>query len=312
MILNQEDTKRVFPEKLVKKCLRFSRLAYDGLSAFRGYRMIKHSSSNLPFKPMWYCFKDGNNTFIAIRGTSSKCDCITDACCFEKNAVLNGRKVTFHCGFYLSALFIFKNLMENFNEMTGNIYITGHSLGASVATILCVLLKEAREFKRRIIKALCYAPAPCMSNYRNDLNTFIASFVNENDIVPTACVKNAYKLIEPFMKVYSLLSNARGGLETILLLLPRREEIEQLFNEITNINQDGQWNLLDIMFKSPKFSVEKISGTIFHMRRNGDSIYNSVESPVGNFDRLSIGRGALKNHSIYLYDNIIYELAPDQ
>lgn len=84
---------------------------------------------------------------------------------------------------------------ENDNSEKKNkmkIIVTGHSLGAGVASIVAHLFK--REFPKLDVQCICFAPPPTVSfNLWEKSTKYIQSFMIEGDMVPFLSVQNIIK-----------------------------------------------------------------------------------------------------------------------
>jgi hypothetical protein len=122
---------------------------------------------------------------VAIRGTLSALDCITDikATCEEfelvdpiDHHVIQRGKL--HAGIYKSARNVYEvirstlvNLLQEHNHY--NIVLTGHSLGAATASVLSLILMNEEEFCTTAIKVYSFGCPPVMTN---ELNEFVKPF----------------------------------------------------------------------------------------------------------------------------------------
>ncbi|KAK8791005.1 hypothetical protein WA158_005636 [Blastocystis sp. Blastoise] len=71
------------------------------------------------------------------------------------------------------------------NNPDYSLYSVGHSLGASVASLMCLYWHQKHMYEDHSPKCICFAPAPCISKtYKNKGEDCIISFINEDDIVP--------------------------------------------------------------------------------------------------------------------------------
>ncbi|KAJ1918896.1 hypothetical protein H4219_002346 [Mycoemilia scoparia] len=141
--------------------------------------------------------KEHDALVLSIRGTMSLKDTLVDlACEYEKWC---GGLV--HSGMKASAYWVLAKVVPQmlaFAQKQGikNIRFVGHSLGASTAAILTILLLESSSMLKELgvdiesldIKAFCYGPAPCVSeNLAERYKDHIQTFVNSGDIVPRLC-----------------------------------------------------------------------------------------------------------------------------
>ncbi|KAJ2055538.1 hypothetical protein GGH13_007809, partial [Coemansia sp. S155-1] len=151
------------------------------------------------FCPSYFVSHDRQHgaVVLVVRGTMSAEDTVVDLSC--EYTKWNGGLV--HSGMKASAQWLFAKVMPQMlayakSQGISSIRIVGHSLGASTAAILTILLQSARERLMGIgvdckdfdIKAYCYGPAPCISEdiadrYRDCIETFVYM----DDLVPRLC-----------------------------------------------------------------------------------------------------------------------------
>ncbi|KAJ2695115.1 hypothetical protein H4218_005337 [Coemansia sp. IMI 209128] len=151
------------------------------------------------FCPSYFVSHDRqyNAVVLVVRGTMSAEDTVVDLSC--EYAKWNGGLV--HSGMKASAQWLFAKVMPQMlayakSQGIGSIRIVGHSLGASTAAILTIMLQSSRErlvgigvdCKDFDIKAYCYGPAPCVSEDIADrFRDCIETFVYMDDLVPRLC-----------------------------------------------------------------------------------------------------------------------------
>ncbi|KAJ2729960.1 hypothetical protein IW152_005434 [Coemansia sp. BCRC 34962] len=151
------------------------------------------------FCPSYFVSHDRqyNAVVLVVRGTMSAEDTVVDLSC--EYVKWNGGLV--HSGMKASAQWLFAKVMPQIlayakSQGIGSIRIVGHSLGASTAAILTIMLRSSRERLMGIgvdckdfdIKAYCYGPAPCVSEDIADrFRECIETFVYMDDLVPRLC-----------------------------------------------------------------------------------------------------------------------------
>lgn len=136
--------------------------------------LVGHWNTGI-YKPVHYIafFRETNAIVVAIRGTSSLADCITDISALPTVINLNDipenrspDEYFVHGGFYESAKYVHESLLSHSiitDLCTGkyaecNLIILGHSLGAGVALVLSTLLWSRYEDLRSRIQCLAYSP----------------------------------------------------------------------------------------------------------------------------------------------------------
>ncbi|KAJ2871649.1 hypothetical protein GGH93_004653 [Coemansia aciculifera] len=151
------------------------------------------------FCPSYFVSHDRQHgaVVLVVRGTMSAEDTVVDLSC--EYTKWNGGLV--HSGMKASAQWLFAKVVPQMlayakSQGISSIRIVGHSLGASTAAILTIMLQSSRERLMGIgvdckdfdIKAYCYGPAPCISEdiadrYRDCIETFVYM----DDLVPRLC-----------------------------------------------------------------------------------------------------------------------------
>ncbi|KAI8073401.1 uncharacterized protein B0P05DRAFT_548350 [Gilbertella persicaria] len=145
------------------------------------------------FRPSYYIARDRklNAIVLSIRGTMSTFDTMTDLVC-EYEPWKGG---LVHKGMKSSANWFFRNVAPKLivyinKHSTTSLYIVGHSLGASTAAILTIMLQDyIKEFRKGTdkefsIHSFGYAPACGLSlNLANKYKDQIQSIVFADDFV---------------------------------------------------------------------------------------------------------------------------------
>ncbi|KAJ1834988.1 hypothetical protein IWW55_001343 [Coemansia sp. RSA 2706] len=151
------------------------------------------------FCPSYFVAHDRQHdaVVLVVRGTMSAEDTVVDLTC--EYTKWNGGLV--HSGIKASAQWLFLEVMPQIFAYAGSqhissIRIVGHSLGASTAAILTIMLQESHarlsglgvDVEQFDIHAYCYGPAPCISdNIADRHRDCIDTFVNRDDLVPRLC-----------------------------------------------------------------------------------------------------------------------------
>ncbi|KAJ2852401.1 hypothetical protein IWW36_000288 [Coemansia brasiliensis] len=151
------------------------------------------------FCPSYFVAHDRqcNAVVLVVRGTMSAEDTVVDLSC--EYTKWNGGLV--HSGMKASAQWLFLEVVPQIfayasSQNIRSIRIVGHSLGASTAAILTIMLQESRlrltklgvDIDQFDIHAYCYGPAPCVSdNIADRHRDCIDTFVNRDDLVPRLC-----------------------------------------------------------------------------------------------------------------------------
>ncbi|KAJ2805450.1 hypothetical protein H4R20_002088 [Coemansia guatemalensis] len=151
------------------------------------------------FCPSYFVAHDRqhNAVVLVVRGTMSAEDTVVDLSC--EYSKWNGGLV--HSGMKASAHWLFLEVVPQIfayasSQGAKSICIVGHSLGASTAAILTIMLHEYRsqlldlgiDMAAFDIRGYCYGPAPCISEGIADrYRDIIQTYVNRDDLVPRLC-----------------------------------------------------------------------------------------------------------------------------
>lgn len=121
---------------------------------------------------------------LSVRSTKSITDLMTDYN-YEPDSFLDGAA---HSGMAKAARWFAANIAPRLavmREMYPNtrLRLVGHSLGAGVVSLLCLLLRTTRIF--RDVEAICFAPPACISSELGALAAACTtSIVNGDDFLP--------------------------------------------------------------------------------------------------------------------------------
>ncbi|KAJ1891014.1 hypothetical protein LPJ66_007161 [Kickxella alabastrina] len=176
----------------VTSVLQYLNLAQEDLLGY------EFRSSQL-FCPSYFVAHDKKykSVVLVVRGTMSAEDTVVDLSC--EYTKWNGGLV--HSGMQASAHWLFVKVMPLIlayakSHDIKSIRIVGHSLGASTAAILTIMVQSARDrlaglgidISEYDMKTYCYGPAPCISdNLAEQFEDYIETFVHNDDFVPRLC-----------------------------------------------------------------------------------------------------------------------------
>lgn len=274
----------------VKKALDLSGDAYNGDFTFG--KVIHSSEENDMFKPVFYCLEESNDLYVITRGSFSTNDWMTDFDCKEAKCEINGTNIYFHQGFYSSANYVLNSISSILENNYQTIYFIGHSYGASVSALLCLLTKSQDKFKDRNIYALAFGSAPSMSYCPPEIENCIFTFINGDDLIPSFCLFNTLNTAAKNHLSFQLFVKL-----CLLILKPLNNKwikefvyaIEQNFEIITDV--------IGIL------NVKKVKGVVFQIgdskkKKLSDCVINESQLP----NSLSISLTSLFNHFIDKYE----------
>ncbi|CAJ0767741.1 18727_t:CDS:10 [Entrophospora sp. SA101] len=165
-----------------------------------------------------------NNLIITIRGTMNVTDVITDA--LARYEPWNGGLV--HRGVLRSAQYLVKRSLKSIKKAVKKfnsraIQVIGHSLGASISSIVTLLLhEECKSLLENGIEILAwnFATAPCCSldlAKKPEAMNYINNFINENDVIPRLSYGNLMdfkELVnEKLSKIFTSIDKYRTSLK---------------------------------------------------------------------------------------------------
>lgn len=162
-------------------------------SNFIGNLYYYNSQSDIE-KPSFFIFKmtECNKLFIGVKGSTN----INDATINMALKPIHTNKGVYIKGYYYAALYIYNYAYLFIKKHNGSIYFIGHSMGASVSTVLHCL-SNFDFFNTKEINTIAFAPAPAISE---DLNkTYgnkIVTIINSEDIVPTISIPNIVNFLK--------------------------------------------------------------------------------------------------------------------
>jgi hypothetical protein len=209
----------------LKEYFEFADWAYDELPEETslketlydvGFTLLRHDKTDLPgFVSHYVAWNPRRNlVVIAIKGTSSLGDILTDCCGLAVSHELDcpfveGANAIIRCheGILLSSRRLCHDLEPLLNDLIlptrFNILVTGHSLGAGVASLVGVLLRSRLSILRRDpsrLRVVAFAAPPILDcDSALACKSFVTTVVNNADIIPRASLSNLLVLIE-FLK----------------------------------------------------------------------------------------------------------------
>mmetsp|Transcript_28310 Transcript_28310/g.111164 ORF Transcript_28310/g.111164 Transcript_28310/m.111164 type:complete len:249 (-) Transcript_28310:243-989(-) len=198
-----------------------------------------------------------------------------------------------HKGFYLSGKHIVSGardeLLRLSEEHPGyDIFITGHSLGASAASLATILLYKDKDYVNRANRTRCVAfgPAPCVTEAVGEaFNGVITSYIFNDDIVSAMEIHTAARFVEMCKEIEKLPFLTRLAIDFGLTRFVsgqlgkiRTPDVDQLQTRVYS------------------------AGTVFHIRSDADSI-EMAPTRRQTFQDVSFSANALLDHYPAKYES---------
>jgi hypothetical protein len=292
---------------LIRKCSTLCSYSYGGFKSFKGYTVVTYSEANSRYHPNWYLVQDANKDyFLTIRGSISADDWLTDFEFDEVTKVISGYSINFHSGFYKAASNVYRKVESYMKNSKGKFYITGHSYGAAVATIICTLAKLNSQVSSKVNGAICFAAAPSMSYCPQVAYNYIATIVNDDDIVPTMSVKNAYNLVKPALTigtptVVGVTALLKGATKVLEVASPNQFS-KDLFKNLGASYDNLAKNIIKFHNTPSVYKVRYVSGTTYHLKKNKKYLKDCIVSQANTFNSVSLTFTSCTNHDLKNYD----------
>lgn len=191
-------------QKFLRFCMDLTIYAYRG--DFEGLtpNIIHKNLDSKISQPVYYVLRTSkfdDSLFVVTRGAASTYDFQTILDMSE----IETKYGTFHTGYYKAAKYVYDDLLpfiENMKDKPKHFYFVGHSYGGAVSASL-ILLFQNENYKSVVFGAPPVVDLLHSKRYEN----CIASFVADNDLIPTLSVPNiADQLRERIPNLDSLLS----------------------------------------------------------------------------------------------------------
>ncbi|CAJ1416522.1 unnamed protein product [Effrenium voratum] len=175
----------------------------------RGHQVLILESVGKPGEPAHFISFNPKTkeAILSIRGTKTPADALTDlAGDIEERQLEDGKKLFAHAGFLTSADSVLERVLPTIRELLVpagySLTVTGHSLGASTASLVTRLLyAEMASWEQPLTALRCvsYAPCPCMDSTNAERCAegeppLVLSFVCNDDAVPRFSMQNIGRL----------------------------------------------------------------------------------------------------------------------
>lgn len=265
--------------------------------AAMGATEIMTSTTNALEKPVFFVYELDDALWIAIRGSVSTEDFQTDVE-FKEVSTSYGK---FHSGFYSAAEYVFSKVQSTIKNFDGPIYITGHSYGGAVTTVLHVL--AAGTYPKKDINCLAFAPVPAMEpSIASSFSSKMVSVVNDEDSVPTLSIQNLVKALGITKPViaYTPDSVLEGAIKKVLGLVKGTgmgqqiidAMIEQVPYLVDCIKEDA---------KNDSFMVNYVPGTVYQVGTGKTKLADLVIDATEVLDKLSLTLTSISDHAAAKY-----------
>lgn len=270
-------------------------------SNFSGHLYYYNAKSYIG-QPSFFIYKlnEGNKLFIGTKGSTNINDATIN---MAINPIITNKGV-FINGYYHAALYIYNYAYSFIKKHDGPIYFIGHSMGASVSTVLhCI--SSFDFFNAKDINTIAFAPAPAISeNLNKSYGNKIITVINSEDIVPTISIPNIVNYLRKNVKIkipwnfikkiinFSLsLASCFSKTFNKKLVSSMKNALNDTINEIVNYSNNQTKNI-----------IRYPPGTIFQFSLYNPSYINcSIIKPENKINIL-----ALTSNSIKLHDPIQY------
>lgn len=251
---------------------------------------------------------DKSTIVIAIRGTNSISDIITDLLC--ENVPFAGGYA--HAGMkeaadalFVSIIPTLRNVLKTFPRYS--LVTTGHSLGAGVAILLTKLL-IMNEFKN----VKCYAIAPCpvfgpMHKVDKDWSDALECFVHNDDLVAKLCLASARDLALEMRRIDSLNLTTEEKKQMI-----HSKDLSDLDRRLVQVRSQTKYSNVEQLYipthsgihwliPAPETDHRAISNNEFDRQHTGPAYqpkvaYNCFNVQPNLFERLLITPRCVNSH----------------
>jgi sn1-specific diacylglycerol lipase len=236
---------------------------------------------------------------IAIRGTLSLEDCITDALAESLSLAGLGKKYGFdgegeyaHAGMIISSEWIMEHLAAHqtlekaFAEHpTYQLRVTGHSLGAGCALILSLMLRKTYPN----LRCLPYSPPGGLVTMKTAraCSEWTTSYILSNDIVPRLSVESMEHLRDETLEIIARIKVNKMTVLKTAILGPSGEErselMEDLMDDLDAPAPESEFSRQLAAFKAVQETVRKDRGRTGLQMYPPGKIVHFVKTDEGKF-----------------------------
>jgi len=174
--------------------------------------MLQLQEDSDPGAPAYFlCFNHSTKqAILSVRGTKTPADALTDLVAnVQEQEEEDGRKLFAHAGFFTAARSIAAKATPAIRRLLApmqySLVVTGHSLGASTAALVTLLLRHrAQAWSSDLaLRCVCFAPCPCLDLANAQLcregaaplaAPLVTSFVCNDDAVARVSMQNLGRL----------------------------------------------------------------------------------------------------------------------
>jgi hypothetical protein len=231
----------------------------------KGYQLIRHDNATEPGRVGHYIavHHAQKQVVIAIKGTSSLSDVLTD---ILGKAIPHDESPGLRCheGIYIASKMMLEDTLHLIEQLfvpqNYKVVVTGHSLGAGVASLLGIFLKQALPSNLDLQVYAFATPACCSLQAAMDAQDYITAVVNNHDCVPRMNIINLRLMHKLFLLMDSKLvekglspndwRSAKRYINDLMImdaqLLVSPEELTQFFEtEFSLLETDDNKSLLE-------------------------------------------------------------------
>lgn len=303
-----------FSVNLCRTALTMAWEAYGGAASFHDGTMIYENDKNQVYLPLFYVYDFNQTLYVSIRGSSSQKDWYTDFNYTERYEDFGDYKLHVHGGFFNSSINVFNQIKDIIANYPGRIIFTGHSYGASVATVLgiyCMTHPDTAKNAQRM-GVLGFAAAPAIEKVPEPFHDQVCSFVYETDIVPTLSIINAYDTFKDFIPK----SGATKALLKILIktavtiLKDKKGLANSLYNGIMAASDQIVDDLCAYSVDQTSCHIGQVVGITYHLNTVQGKLSEDMVDPA-TLNILSISQTCADDHNIQHYSDSLNEKSDD-
>lgn len=269
--------------------------AMKKITGLRNDEIILTSFENTIYRPCFYVAKDAstNSVVVAIRGTMSLEDCITDMVATPAEVMLDettNSRGWVHSGMLQSATNVLQILVKDgvLHEIlqgrfaTSNVVVVGHSLGAGTAAILSILLWTRYPALRNRFRCIAYAPPGGLlsQSTRRFCDSFMVGTVVGFDVIPRMSAQNFNHLRECLLAALTHTNASKAEVFCSCCCPQRLGERLQEFQP-DNESSSSMQTLRRVLDRGLTFDNAKISAEDISQERRDGTTATSVAVTIG-------------------------------